>query len=461
MAGALAALQSDEEGELSLHDGSRVAVIGGGPAGSLFSYFLLQMAENVGLEIEINIFEPRHFTHRGAAGCNHCGGVVSESLVQTLAAEGVNLPPKVVQRGIECYALNQDVGTVEIATPLNEKRIAAVYRGNGPRQSEPLEFIGFDRYVQDLAEQKGARIVRKLVSGLQRLGGGIRVLCPDGSGGDFDLAVVATGVNSHFLEGVDGLEIGYSGPETRKAFLCEFPLGRKEIENRLGAALQIFLLDMPGLKFAGLIPKGDLATMCVIGENIDEQLIEAFLEAPEVKRCFPDGSVPPHICHCFPRVNTRSAVKPFADRIVMIGDTGTTRLYKDGIGGAYRTAKAAARTVMFSGISEDDFRQHYWPTCEKIESDNNIGRFLFAVTRQVQKWRFLRRAVLNMTAAEQRRATGPRRMSSVLWDVFTGSAPYKEVLLNTFHPAYVATLTWHIMLSLVIGVFSFGSRGQR
>src|SRR3970040_2380738 len=86
---------------LKLEDGSRVAVIGGGPAGSFFCYFLLQMAGHAGLGIPGTFDEPRHFTHTGPAGCNHCGGVVSESLVQLLATEGISLPPSVVQRGIE------------------------------------------------------------------------------------------------------------------------------------------------------------------------------------------------------------------------------------------------------------------------------------------------------------------------------------------------------------------------
>ena len=59
----------------------------------------------------------------------------------------------------------------------------------------------------------------------------------------------------------------------------------------------------------------------------------------------------------------------------MIGDCGVTRLNKDGIGAAYRTAKAAARTAIFEGVSAEDFRKHYWPVCQAISGDN---RFTFA-----------------------------------------------------------------------------------
>src|SRR4030066_2098195 len=109
---------------MPLQDGSRIAVIGAGPAGSMFSYFLLTMAESVALDLKVDLYEPRHFCHRGPAGCNHCGGVVSESLVQRLATEGIALPDDVVARGLESYTLHMDVGDVEIATPLHESRIA-------------------------------------------------------------------------------------------------------------------------------------------------------------------------------------------------------------------------------------------------------------------------------------------------------------------------------------------------
>src|SRR5210317_1952224 len=158
---------------MSLKDGSRIAVIGAGPAGSMFSYFFLNMAEMIGLDVGIDIYEPRRFCHRGPAGCNHCGGIVSESLVQRLATEGIRLPDSVVQRGIESYTLHMDVGDVEIATPLLEKRIAAIYRGNGPRCSEPLDTHSFDGYLLDLALEKGARLIPKLVSDVHRIDDGM------------------------------------------------------------------------------------------------------------------------------------------------------------------------------------------------------------------------------------------------------------------------------------------------
>ena len=55
----------DQGLELKLGNGSRVAVLGGGRAGSFFSYFLLDTAQRVGLDIQLDIYEPRKFSSVG------------------------------------------------------------------------------------------------------------------------------------------------------------------------------------------------------------------------------------------------------------------------------------------------------------------------------------------------------------------------------------------------------------
>ena len=68
-----------------LVDGSRVAVMGDGPAGSFFRYLLLDLAERFGIDIKVDIYEPRDLTLPAPQGCNMCAGVISETLVQNLA----------------------------------------------------------------------------------------------------------------------------------------------------------------------------------------------------------------------------------------------------------------------------------------------------------------------------------------------------------------------------------------
>jgi flavin-dependent dehydrogenase len=150
----------ENRNDLKLVDGSKVAVIGGGPAGSFVSYFLLEMAERSGLELDVEIFEPRDFSCVAPKGCNMCGGIISETLVQNLAAEGINLPSTIVQRGIESYMLHMDVGSVRIETPVQEKRIGAVYRGAGPRDLKTSKWGSFDHHLEQLTVAKGAHVTR-------------------------------------------------------------------------------------------------------------------------------------------------------------------------------------------------------------------------------------------------------------------------------------------------------------
>jgi flavin-dependent dehydrogenase len=432
---------------LELIDGSRVAVVGGGPAGSLFSYFLLKTARAVDLSLEVDIFEPRSFDRCGPGGCNHCGGIVSESLVQIMAAEGIKLPVGVVRRAIESYVVHMDVGSVRIESPVGERRIAALYRGHGPREGEDVPGESFDRYLMKMAVEQGARVVPRLVGGIDWSESLPRVFEPGRPGDPYDLVCIASGVNSNFLRLLEGSGVEVSPPETTRTYICEFRTEGLDAEERLGHSMHVFLLDIPRLEFAALIPKGEYVTMCLLGEEVDQELVHAFLTAPEVRRCLPVEELP-CVCACSPMINLRGVREPFADRLVIVGDGGITRLYKDGIGAAFRTAKAAATTAVIQGVSEDAFRRRYKPTCEAIASDNSIGRFMFAFTHVFKHARFTRRAILRKTTREQARPDDPRRLSFVLWNMFTGSAPYKEIFVSALHPGFVAGLLWNVLAGL-------------
>ena len=348
VADSFSTLESAQDSEFTLGDGSRIAVIGGGPAGSFFSYFLLKNAEAIDLDLKIDIFEPRSFGNCGPAGCNHCGGIVSESLVQILAAEGINLPAKVVQRGIDAYVVHMDVGSVSLASPSGEQRIAALYRGNGPRDGCESDWESFDGHLQDLAVGRGARVVRKLIvdSAWEEKTPVLRFA--DGEEAAYDLVAVATGVNSNFLGQLKNFPWRFERPKTTRAYVCEFRAGVDGIQDILGDAVHVFLLDIPRLEFAAIIPKGEFATVVMVGDDLDQDLVHAFLEDPVVRNCFPTDIIP-CVCSCSPLINLGARVRPYSDRLVLIGDAGVTRLYKDGLGAAFRTAKAAASTAVFEG----------------------------------------------------------------------------------------------------------------
>jgi len=426
---------------LRLENGSRVAVLGGGPAGSFFAYFLIEAAERIDLALDVDVYESRDFSRPGPQGCNMCGGILSESLIQALATEGINLPPCVVQRGIDSYVLHTDDGDVRIETPLHEQRIGAVHRGPGPRDLKEAVWESFDGHLLARAASRGARVVQGKVSAVEWVDGRPRLRTDETTAQPYDLLAVATGVNSASLKMFAGDTSGYHPPETAKTFICEYLLGRDTIDRCLGNSMHVFLLDIPNLEFAAVIPKGDYATVCLLGDEISNELVDAFLASREVRACFPDDWDPAaKSCKCQPRINIRGAQAPYADRLVFLGDSGVTRLYKDGIGAAYRTSKAAATAAVLWGVSASDFAEHYGAACRAIAADNAIGKRLFRVAREVQKRSLARRTIVRMAEREQRLPGGDRRMSQILWNMFTGSATYLEIVRHAAHPAFVARL---------------------
>lgn len=263
---------------LRLEKGSRVGVVGGGPAGSFFSYFLLEMARDLSLDIHLDIYEPRDFSQLGPRGCNMCGGIVSETLVQALAAEGIELGPDVVERAIDSYCLHMDVGDVRIAAPRMEKRIASVHRGGGPRGAKQLKAGGLDGYLLQLAVRQGANRIPKRVESIAFHNGRPWLKAGEHES-EYNLLVGAVGVNSPALKIFEDLIPLYNAPKASKTYISEFCFGRDLIRRELGYSMHVFLLDIPRLEFAALIPKGDYVTLCLLGHDLDQQVLKQFIDS--------------------------------------------------------------------------------------------------------------------------------------------------------------------------------------
>jgi len=391
-----------------------------------------------------------------------CGGVIYESLIQSLAVDGINLPTTVVQRGIEYNMLHMDIGSVSIQTSRHEKRIATTFRGAGPRGLIDFTNGSLDGYLMQAAIAKGARHIHSRVNEVgwftptdmtesqDRL---FQLKAQGTAFQTYELLAVTSGVNTTILKLFCDLDFGYVPPRTTKLLTREYYLGEETVSKYVGPVFHAFLLDIPGLDYGAIIPKGKYVTVCLLSSHgdLNAGMIDIFLSDPAVKRVLPPEFSPAnHSCHCSPRINVMGCTQPFGDRIVFIGDSGVSRLYKDGIGGAYRAAKIAATTAVFQGVSESDFKKHYFPFCRSVDFDNRIGKMLFKAISQVQKIQFARRAVLRMVSNEQQgKANAERGMSMVMWDMLTGGAPYREVLKRVLHPAFWTRLLLNIPASLL------------
>jgi flavin-dependent dehydrogenase len=435
--------------DCTLNDNAKVAVIGGGPSGTLFSYFALRMAKMIDRKIDVTIFEPKAFTKDGPIGCNRCGGVISEHLVQTLAVEGINIPPEVVQRGIDSYVLHTQRGDVSIKSPAAEKRIATVYRGGGPKGIKEKDRESFDNFLLQCALQEGAVHAPVRIDGIKNgnrpvvMSGGKDVM-------EADLVVGAFGVNSTTWKIFEELGTGYKKPETTSAFITELELGRETVSQNFGSSIHFFLIPKPGnIKFAALIPKGNYVTLCILGKDVDQDTVEGLVNTPVARRLLPEGILDNKFCKCFPKLTLTTAAGGFGDRMVIIGDAGSTRLFKDGIGASYIMGKAAATSAVLYGVSKGHFAEHYLPVYNRTKIDNMYGRFVYATTNAYKNIGPLTQSMVNVVRKEQeKRNRDFPRLSSMLWDTFTGNATYKSIFIRGTNVWMHSKLVWEVLRAL-------------
>lgn len=416
--------------QFELKDGAKIAVIGGGPAGAFFSIFALKMAQMIDKQIELTIFEPKPFSKAGPAGCNRCGGVISELLVQTLAVEGIMLPETVVQRGINSYRLHTTKGSVCIATPLLENTIATVYRGGGPLGVISADKESFDNFLLQQAIELGAVHNPARIDRIEYQNGKPQLFAKGQPVMVADLVVSATGVNSPAAELLEHLGFGYQRPAVVTTAIAEISLGKEALARHFGNAIQLFLLPIPNIKFAAMIPKGTYATLCILGKDLTANTVSEFVNHPVVKSVLPPDAEVNLACRCLPKMNVQAPRVPFTDRVVVIGDAGSTRLYKDGLGAAYLMGKAAALTAIFHGVGTEHFRQVYQPVYRSLIVDNWFGQYLFLITDLYKRYSVLTHAMLAVVQAEQRNPSRTKPLSSILWNMFTGNERYKNIFAS-------------------------------
>lgn len=442
-------MQNDKKIALSLQDGSKIGVIGGGPAGSFFSFFAIELARGKGISLEIDIYEPKDFNLKGSAGCNHCGGVVSESLVHMMSADGIILPKEVIRREIETYTLHLDHRSTVIEAPKYEQRIVSMFRGLGPNRSEASDIQSFDGFLQDLCIRKGARVFHERVTDVFTEPDGISILTAK-SKKKYDLVVGAGGLNDQILALFIKLIPNYFPPETAQTHISEYFLGRETIDKHFGNSMHVFLLNLPGIKFGALIPKGNYVTLVLLGSKIKKKMVDRFLNSESILACFPEGTELKNIkpCQCTPYINIKNGRNPFTDRVVLIGDSSSSKLYKNGIGAAYLTARAAAFTAVSTGISHSDFKKSFQPVCTQLNADNVAGKLIFFMTTIIQRSHLLKKVIFSMVVKEQEKEKGKRQLSSLLWDTFSGSASYRNIAWRSINLGLLVKLGWKILIGL-------------
>lgn len=443
---------------LQLHDNDRIAIVGGGPAGSFFAIQLLREARRTNRRIDVVIVEKRtpickSDVSQECRGCSFCAGGISPRLHQILEDERLSVPDEIVQGRFDYVWIQGQWKNFRLRVP-KDMRMYSVFRGSlpGRRDGNPA---GFDGFLLGEAVKEGARIVYGKVESLAYCESGLPTLKVKTESGasiplDASFVTIATGINAHcgldyrddsLIESIQRMNPAFVPGRSRKALIFELDAGEEYLERHLHR--EVYFIEYGSkhlaLEHTALVPKGRFLTVAMLGKCIDEAVLprdsrliaHAFLTLPQIERILPGIDSAALACACAPRMTVTTARFPYADRFAIIGDAVGSRLNKDGLYSAHVTASRLAHTVLHDGIDRKSLAKSYGRTIDWLEVDNRFGRTVFALSRLAFTTPVIGRITYQAYATECKvRDEDSRPLSSVLWKIASGTADYREVLLE-------------------------------
>lgn len=447
---------------LPLANGSRIGVIGGGPAGAFFAIHLLNRARELGLDLSLHIFERRRSNATASQcpganwkGCNYCAGGLSPKLIDTLEELGLAVPESIVQGKVRTITIEGHWKNIEFHVP-EDRKMLAVYRGSRPA-GRPNSRASFDAFLLDEAIRAGAHLAGAEITGADFTPAGRPLLGHKTSAGtqwtELDFVVFASGVNEMascvhhgipLLDTIRRLMPAFVPPALRRTLIFEL-----EADPHLLASLdgQIHFPEygsrMLRLEMCSIIPKRGFITVVLVGGSVDQAKTEAdyqrilsqFLEQPHIHRLLARCDHTRMACCCNPSMVVGTARHPFADRVAVVGDLATTRLYKDGILSACQTARALAETALEAGIDIQSLAQGYLPAIERFRRDNRFAAVVFRLHRIFFSSPMLSRVLYQAVITERKNSwRGERRLKRLLWQIASGDAQYEDIFYSAIHP---------------------------
>jgi NADH:ubiquinone reductase (H+-translocating) len=417
----------------TMREGSRIAIVGGGPAGCFFALYLDQYSRDYGIKPDITIYESRNPGGSGFRSCKGCAGILSSSLLRSLAEIRLTLPEEVIQQRLDGYNILSPYTSITMSNPDKDAQVVSVFRGSGPRLWQGQRPAGFDAWLLAETQKRGVRVVDRRVDSIRA--GQPMQLSAAGETQGYDLIVLATGVNAKpiLLEGLH-----YIPPKTQTMAQDELKVETTRIHPFPDNVAHAFLLPGSGLIAGCLIPKGSFLNVSVLNKTEQPISVSEFLQKELVKNTL--QAPYERLCGCSPRVVITSARHYYADGFVAVGDAAVSRLYKDGIGSALRTSREAAGTAAHHGFSRRAFRRHYKPLCRRIDRDNRWGKALFWLNDKAKNSRTFLWTQHRLIGDEQIANRGPRPFTKAVWGMFTGSYSYRSIARMTLNPTSLLKL---------------------
>ncbi|MBA3805832.1 MAG: NAD(P)/FAD-dependent oxidoreductase, partial [Acidobacteria bacterium] len=358
-----------------LHNGSTVAIIGGGPGGSACAIKLLQEADARGLRLRVLIFEGKDFN----VHANQCVGVLSPPIEEVLSQElGLHLPAALIKRQIFGYRLHG-------------RRENVLLTGHGAhagqldhgRATYAVERAHFDRFLLDQARELGAEVIESRVTGIEFVRGDgldeVRIYS-ESLYERAEAVVGAFGLDEAMLSVFEDVTArggrGFQRPtKWLKSYLTTIDTTARFQTEKLGHIVHAFLLPQkcPRIEFGAITPKGDHILVNIAGEHVSSCDLDLFLQLPEVQTLLP-GFDPSAINYYEGRFPSSPARGAYGHRYALVGDaTGWLRPFKGkGINTAIITGIRAAETMLEHGVSERGLQQ-YRRACADLRKDYHYG----------------------------------------------------------------------------------------
>jgi flavin-dependent dehydrogenase len=336
-------------------------------------------------------------------------------MLNGLATLELSLPKEVIQSELRAYSVHVDGDIIHINQPDARRRIVSVYRGGGPHLLTGEPPASFDRYLLSQACMRGARLVQACVTKVTNEK--VPVVSTSRESYPADLVVLATGVSSN---NPLSPSFGYRGPVTE--IMVQDEVLRPD--SWPSDEVNVYLKHPSGMIFGVLTPKGRCLNVSLLGHGLTQDAVTRFIDSLKMGQ---DQKELAGLCGCAPRIAVRPAKGFFGDRWVAVGDAAVSRLYKDGIGSAFFTAKTAMRVAMSDGITKHAFRKGYLPYCKSIAADNMYGRLLFRLWEITLKTPFLLEGWKRAVLSEMGFPSDQRIHMRILWGMLTGDEPYKDL----------------------------------
>ncbi len=422
-----------------LPDGAEVGVIGAGPAGTFFALHLIEILASLGRAARLSLIDRKSFDCSGPSGCNMCAGAIGAAMIGKMERLGLVLDDRVVRRIAEGYEIHGRGVSVTVRNP-DRGAIYTVFRGRGP-VTHAGTARSFDQYLLDTATARGAEFLHDRVEGIARTARGFRVGLSGGGRRDFDFLVGAFGVNSTVHRKLD---IGYAPPRTWHTVQGEIPADNDFIVNRLRNRIHIVPALGKSIRFLAITPKDDFLTLTGVGKHVRiADLEKERQENRALAELLPEGARV--MCHCHPQAPVGYARNAFADRIGIVGDAFISRYLKNGIESSHDTSRILAEAIARDGVSAGALRRNFHRPCmELFRCDNIWGKVLFGIYEEVLRKGRLSDAYLRSVSSAAE--AGDATQSRILWSVFAGDAPYRQIAREAFAPRAIAGL-WRYLLS--------------